>query len=157
MAISRELVAVYSENLGNWVQLPTPSDYSGTSTTVVDSARNSEGVVVGDVIKSDVAKVELKWNFLTVAQYSAIAKLFERKYNGDFFVPVSFFDVINGDFEGDLTKVPTNSEGNNPIRIFYCGDRKVQFAKMVLNADGTPKGYQNVSLNLIDTGKVYGE
>jgi len=161
MAISRSLVAIYDEFAPTpaWVELPQPSDYSGIATTLVDSGRNAEGVVVADVIKSDVAKVELKWNFLTPAQYSQIAKLFEPKYNGGntqaFFKAVSFFDVIKNGFDGSIASAP--SVDTNRCRLFYCGDRKVQFAKMVINDDGTPKGYANVSLNLIDTGRIYGE
>ncbi|MBO4543372.1 MAG: hypothetical protein J5725_09365 [Bacteroidales bacterium] len=154
MAISRTLVAIYDVNTSQWVQLPCPTDYSGISTTLVDSARNSKGQVIGRPIASDIAKVELKWNFLTVAQYSAIAKLFEPKYNGSFFVPVSFFDIINGAFEGDITIAPNTT--TNKIRLFYCGDRKVQFVHIKLNNDGSPVGYEGVSLNLIDTGNIYG-
>ena len=154
---SNNLVAIYDAHNSNWIDLPCPSDYSGISTTLVDSARNTQGQVIGNVIASDIAKVEMKWKFLTPQQYSNMAKLFEQKYNGSFFVAVSFFDIIKNDFDGDRTKAPTNSSGNNPCRMFYCGDRKVQFAKMVLNEDGTPKGYADVALNLIDTGKYYGE
>mgnify|MGYP003287411265 FL=1 len=41
--------------------LPEPSSYSGTTSTIVDSARNVKGYVVGSVVRSDVAKVELSW------------------------------------------------------------------------------------------------
>lgn len=159
--VTRALVSIYNFSLATpaWVDLPTPSDYDGISTTLVDSGRNSEGVIIADVIKSDIAKVELKWKFLTIAQYSAIAQLFEPKYNnGDmsvFFRPVSFFDVIKGDYEGDITQAPNTT--TNRIRLFYPNDRKVQFAKIKLDSNGKPVGYTNVSLNLIDTGAIYGE
>jgi len=156
MAI-RPLVSIYKVSTSEWVGLPTPSEYTGISTTIVDTARNVNAQVIGQVVKSDVAKIELTWNYLTVAQYSALAQLFESKYGGSFFVPVSFFDEISGAFEGDLTKVPTNSSGNNPIRMFYCGDRKAQVAHITLDANGMPIGYSGVSLNLIDTGFLYGE
>lgn len=154
---TRPLVAIYNANASTpaWVGLPCPSDYSGLSTTLVDSARNSKGQVIGRPIASDIAKIELKWNYLTVAQYSAIAKLFEPKYDGSFFVPVSFFDVINGNFEGDITVAPNTT--TNKIRLFYPSDRKVQFAKIQLDSNSMPIGYSGVSLNLIDTGNYYGE
>lgn len=162
MAISnpRHLVYIYSKTFGSsgdkyWVELPTPSSYQGSSSTIVDSGRNSAGQVVGSVIATDIAKVELKWNFLTVEQYKNIARLFEPKYNGAFFVPVSFFDVITGLFEGDLTKEPNDTD--NVCRIFYCGDRKVQFAQIKLDSNGYPIGYTDVQLNLIDTGIKTGE
>lgn len=157
--MGRALVSIYREKglVPTWVDLPTPSDYTGSSTTVVNSSRNAKAQVIADVVASDIAKIELHWNFLTIQQFSSLAQLFEPKYNGSFFVPVSFFDVIKGDFDGDITQAPTNSAGANPIRIFYCGDRKVQFAHITLDNDGKPKGYSDVSLNLIDTGRYYGE
>lgn len=154
---TRALVSVYNVN-GNpasWVDLPCPSDYSGISTTLVDSGRNTQGIIIADVINSDIAKIELHWNYLTVAQYSAIAQLFEPKYNGNRFdMPVSFFDIVKGDFEGDISQAPNNS--TNKCRLFYAGDRKVQFAHIKLDSDGKPLGYTDVQLNLIDTGKIYG-
>ena len=38
--------------------LPTPSTYTGTETTVVDAARNVAGYVVGAVVRESIAKVE---------------------------------------------------------------------------------------------------
>lgn len=163
----KSLVSIYDEGAQTpaWVKfgddgvggVPTPSDYTGSSSTLVSSGRNPKGQVIGDVINSDIAKIELRWNFLTKAQFSRLAKLFEPKHNGSFFVAVSFFDVIAGDWDGSNEEPPTDSSGNNPCRLFYPNDRKVAFAKMVLNDDGSPKGYQNVQLNLIDTGNIYGE
>lgn len=162
MAISnpRKLVYIYSETFGlaadnYWVELPTPSDYTGISTTIVDTGRNTGGEIIGSVVKSDVAKVEMKWNYLTVEQYRNIARLFEPKYGGKFFVPVSFFDVITGSFEGDITQAPNTT--TNIVREFYPGDRKVAFAHIKLDANGYPIGYTNVQLNLIDTGRYHGE
>lgn len=146
---SRALVSVYKESTGTWVDLPTPSDYDASSSTLVDSARNSEGVVVGEVIKEDVAKIELAWNYLTVAQYSLIAQLFDTKYGGNFFNYVSFFDVIKGDFDSANSDVPNITTH----RVFYPNDRKVKFAHITLDENGKPKGYTNVSLHLIDTGR----
>lgn len=158
----RALVSIYdhlSTKENKWVSLPCPSDYSGGASTLVDSGRNTQGQVVGSVIASDVAKIELKWNFLTVAEYSKIAKLFEPAYYGGdtsvFMRACSFFDVIKGSWNGSVDTAPDIY--NNHCKVFYPGDRKVSFAKMVLNENGTPKGYSGVSLNLIDTGKYYGE
>lgn len=152
-------VSIYNQHQSKWVDLPCCSEYSGTATTVVDSGRNAEAVVIADVIASDIAKVEMKWNFLTVEQYSEIAQLFEPKYNNDdpqaFFRAVRFFDVVKGDFDGDNSTAPNTT--TNRCRIMYCGDRKVSFAHIKLDSDGKPIGYTDVSLNLIDTHKIYGE
>ena len=160
---NRALVAIYnqySNKINKWVSLPTPSEYSGISTTLVNSARNTVGQVIADVIASDIAKIELQWNFLTVDEYKTIAQLFEPKYNGGhndaFFRAVSFFDVIKGGFDGNISIPPNLS--TNRVRKFYCGDRKVQFAHIKLDPNtGAPIGYTGVSLHLIDTGLIFGE
>ena len=38
-------------------ELPEPSSYSGNTATLVDSARNAQGVTVGAVIRDDVGKI----------------------------------------------------------------------------------------------------
>ena len=150
---SRALVSVYTVQ-GVWYDLPTPSQYSGLSSTLVDSARNTKGVVVGDVVKSDVAKIEITWNFLSTKEYSKIAQLFEPKYNNNdksaFFRPVAFFDVILGDFDGNNSVAPSST---NNCRVMYPNDRSVKFANIKLDSNGMPVGYTEVSLHLIDTGR----
>ena len=146
---SRALVSVYKESTSTWVDLPCHSDYEASASTVVDSARNSKGVVVGEPILEDVAKIELQWNFLTVAQYSQIAQLFDSAYGGSFFNYVSYFDVVKGDFDSNNSGTPTSATH----RIFYPNDRKVKFAHIKLDSDGKPIGYVGVQLHLIDTGK----
>jgi hypothetical protein len=148
-------VSIFNEYTNEWVDLPCASEYTGIATTVVNSGRNQDAVVVADVIASDIAKVEMKWNFLTLEQYSLIAQLFEPKYHGAFMNAVRFFDVVKGDFDGDNSIAPNTT--TNRCRVMYCGDRKVSFAKMKLDINGKPVGYQGVSLNLIDTHKIYGE
>lgn len=150
----KALVSIYNVYSSTWIDLPCPSDYNGISTTLVDSGRNTKGQVVGNVIASDIGKIELKWKFMSAQDFASMAQLFEQKYNGDFFVPVCFFNVVKNGYDGDTSSAPDPS--TNPCRLFYCGDRKAQFAHIVLNDDGTPKGYADVSLNLIDTGKIYG-
>ena len=44
---------------------PEPSTYNATTSTIVDSARNVQGRVVGAVVRHDVAKIELSWKYLT--------------------------------------------------------------------------------------------
>ena len=38
---------------------PEPSTYNATTSTIVDSARNIQGKVVGDVVRHDVVKIIL--------------------------------------------------------------------------------------------------
>ncbi len=68
--------------------LPEPSSYSGTTSTLVDSARNVKGYVVGSVVRSDVAKVELSWRYITAQQWANVLTLFKK----NFYNEVEFFD-----------------------------------------------------------------
>ena len=140
------LVKIYNEHSSQWVSLPTPSDYEGQSSTLVDSARNSGGYVVANVIRSDVASISMRWNFLTIQQYSDMAKLFEPKYNGAFINYVYFWDSIKGDFNGQYANAPTDSTNKK----MYCGDRKVSVAHIKLDNNGKPIGYEGVQLDLIE-------
>ncbi len=59
----------------NGVDIPTPSSYDASTSTIVDSGRNVEARMIGAVIRDDVAKIELGWKFLTINQWSMILKL----------------------------------------------------------------------------------
>ena len=75
---------------------PEPSTYSGNTSTLVDSARNVEGKMVGSVIRDDVAKVEISWRYLTVEQWARIQKCFRNSSGGKFINLVTFFDQSVG-------------------------------------------------------------
>lgn len=116
--------------------LPAPSHYKMTSSTLVDSARNSEGVVIGNVIRGGVRKIEMSWNFLTQAQFTLIASFFEI----DFFFDCYYYDTITGQME---------------TKQMYVGDRVSESAEIVANYDSSGNiisinGYANVSLSLIE-------
>ena len=85
--------------------LPEPSEYSANTSTLVDSARNVSGYVIGSVVRSDVAKIELKWRYLTAQQWAEILSLFTINFYND----VTFFNQATADYE---------------TRQFYVGDRK---------------------------------
>ena len=85
-------------------ELPEPSTYSANTATLVDSARNVQGYVIGSVIRNDVAKVELSWRYLTVEQWARILSLF----NKSFYNSVTFFNQSTGTYE---------------TRQMYVGDR----------------------------------
>ena len=113
---------------------PEPSSYNGITATVVDSARNTEGTVIGTVIRDDVAKVELAWNMLTVEQWSHILRCFDRRYGGSFYNSVTFFDMITGDFV---------------TRTMYVSDRSAPMWRRD-SRTGEVVGWLNCSLNLIE-------
>lgn len=80
----------------NGYDFPEPSTYSGNTSTLVDSARNAQGVMIGSVIRDDIAKVELSWRYLTVEQWANIQKCFRQSSGGKFINLVTFFDQSVG-------------------------------------------------------------
>ena len=80
------------------LDLPEPSTYSGNTATLVDSGRNVQGELIASVVREDVAKVELTWNYLTAQQWAAINKKFSGKHGGSFVNDVTFYDQTSGDW-----------------------------------------------------------
>jgi len=140
------LVKIYNEATGTWKSLPTPTDYNGQASTLVDSARNTDGYVVANIIRSDVASISMSWNFLSVDDYKEMAQLFEPRYNGSFVNYVYFWDAIKGDFNGQASTTPTDATNKK----MYCGDRKVSVAHICLDSNGKPIGYEGVQLDLVE-------
>ena len=62
---------------------PEPSTYNATTSTIVDSARNVQGRVVGSVVRHDVAKIELTWRYLTAQQWATVLSLFTSSFYND--------------------------------------------------------------------------
>lgn len=75
---------------------PEPSGYSANTATLVDSSRNTEGKMIGSVIRDDVSKVEISWRYLSVGDWADIQKCFKRSAGGDFIHAVTFFDQTAG-------------------------------------------------------------
>ncbi len=115
-------------------EFPEPSTYSGITSTVVDSARNVSGELIGSVIRDDLAKVELTWNMLTVEQWANILKCFDRQYGGKFYNDVIFFDMVRG---------------NYIVRTMYVSDRSAGMWRRD-SQTGAVVGWLNCSLNLIE-------
>ena len=102
--------------------------------TIVDSARNANGVVVGQKVGRDQQKLNsLQWAYLDAATWSAILKEFD---NG-FFVTVSYPDMVNNTWT---------------TRKMYPGDRSAK--PFHLNpSTGLPLDYIECKVNLIDVGE----
>lgn len=111
---------------------PEPSTYSGNTSTLVDSARNVEGRMVGSAIRADISKVEISWKYLTVEQWSNILKCFKGITN--FVNTVTYFDQGEGDW---VTKE------------MYVSDRKANIFRRDPNT-GNVIGWENPSLSLIE-------
>lgn len=125
------------------VALPTPSTYIGNTATIVDSARNVEGYVIGTVIRNDVAKVSMTWNAIKAQDWAEILKLFEPAYGGAFYNSVTFFNQTTASFA---------------TRTMYVSDRTTSGVfTLYTETDapssgliGTPKWYQGASLSLVE-------
>jgi hypothetical protein len=115
-------------------QFPEPSAYSGTTSTIVDSARNVQGVVIGAVIRDDVAKVELSWKYLTVQAWARVNKCFKQSAGGKFYNDVTFFDQTAG---GYVT------------RKMYVGDRSAGMWRRDPDT-GEVLGWTDCKLSLVE-------
>lgn len=115
--------------------LPTPSTYVGLTATLVDSGRNTEGYMIGAVIREDVGKVEVSWKYLTVAQWASILQKFSSKFGGAFSQDVTFYDQVRADW---IT------------REMYVGDRTSGGLIQLDPVTGAPRGWENPKLSLIE-------
>ena len=113
--------------------LPPPSKYSGTTSTVVDSGRNVKGYVVAAVIRDDLAKIEMSYNFISVEDWAYILQLFSIKHGGSFTNQVCFFCQDTGVWE---------------TRTMYISDRRADI--YLRNKDGSIRGYAGAQLSLIE-------
>ena len=109
---------------------PEPSSYSGNTSTLVDSARNAQGRMIGSVIRDDVAKIEISWRYLTVEQWARILQCF----SGSFSNLVEFFD---------------QSLGAWVTKEMYVSDRKANVFRRDPNT-GAVVGWVDPSLSLIE-------
>lgn len=120
-------------SVGNY-DFPEPSAYSGNTSTLVDSARNVQGVMIGAVLRDDVAKVEISWKYLTVEQWARVQKCFRQSSGGKFINLVTFFDQSVG---GWVTKE------------MYVSDRKASIFRRDPET-GELLGWVNPSLSLVE-------
>lgn len=110
--------------------LPEPSTYSAVTSTIVDSARNVEGRVCGSVVRSDVAKVELSWKYLTAQQWATILSLF----TDSFYNSVRFYNQATASYD---------------VRNMYVSDRQAGMWRRNPET-GEVMGWTNCSLSLVE-------
>lgn len=111
-------------------EFPEPSSYSATTSTIVDSARNVSGYVVGAVVRHDVAKVELSWKYLTASQWATILSLFTNSFYND----VRFLNQATNSYT---------------TRTMYVSDRTAGMWRRHPET-GAVMGYTNCSLSLVE-------
>ena len=112
---------------------PEPSTYSATTSTIVDSGRNVEGYVIGAVIRDDVAKISLGWNFITASDWAAILAQFSPSRGGSFYNNVTFY------------LQDTNSW---VTREMYVSDRTADI--FLRDKAGNIRGYTGVAMSLVE-------
>jgi len=73
--------------------LPEPSAYSSTVSTMVDSGTSVSGKVLGSIVRDDVRKINMSWNYLTNESWAKINKMFKTESATNKFInKVKFFD-----------------------------------------------------------------
>lgn len=113
--------------------VPEPSTYSATTSTVVDSARNVEGYMVGSVIRDSMAKIEMGWNFISASDWASLLSKFSTAKGGSFTNQVTFFSQDSNAWE---------------TREMYVSDRTA--AVFLRNAAGEIRGYTGARIALIE-------
>ena len=126
--VGRALVTVGDFNF------PEPSTYKGNTSTLVDSARNVQGKMVGSVIRDDVGKVEVTWKYLTIEQWASVLQCFREASGGKFINNVTFFCE-------DLADWTT--------RQMYVSDRNAEMFRRDPKT-GAVLGWTNCSLALVE-------
>lgn len=129
------MIRVAKPGSGTWVDFPYPKRGLSIDTmTIVDSARNANGVVVGQKIGRDQSKLNsLEWPMLTAAEWKKILEMFEPQ----FYVFVKYPDPVTGAIV---------------TRRMYPGDRSAE-PWMMDTSTGLPTHYINCKVNLIDCGR----
>lgn len=110
--------------------LPEPSTYSAVTSTIVDSARNVSGYVVGSVVRSDVAKIELTWRYLTVQQWANILSCF----TSSFYNEVYFYNQATATYD---------------VRTMYVSDRSAGMWRRHPET-GAIMGWTSCTLSLVE-------
>lgn len=113
---------------------PAPGGYQTNVAHIVDSARNLQGYMVGEVIRDDVIKISLSWNFLTPQQWAYVLSLFNSAQGGSFENPVEFYNPSTASWE---------------TRQMYVSDRTDNGMILRDKETGEPLGFEKPKLSLI--------
>jgi len=109
------------------ISLPEPSEMTQSDYDISDSERNAKGIMVAQIIREDVHKLECKWNILRPDEYMLIRNAIRKKFD----LNVSYFIADTGS-RGSLS--------------MYAGDRKTP---VYTYENGAPV-YKNFSLNFVE-------
>ena len=109
---------------------PEPSAYRATSATVVNSARNAEGKMIGAVIRKDIAKIEISWKYLDADKWAEILTLFADSFTNE-------------------VKFLNQTTNKRETRTFYVGDRSADMWRRDPQT-GAVMGYTGCAISLIE-------
>lgn len=130
------------ENSYHEVILPTMSEFNSNTSTLVDSSRNSKGVMIGSVIRDDIAKITMSWKVISAEGWAKVNQCFHEgtiiSYSGGYCVgafinKIRFFCQTTNSYE---------------TRDMYISDRSAGL--MQLSEDGTPIGYESAKFSLVE-------
>ncbi len=110
--------------------LPEPSGYNAQTSVLVDSGRNLQGRVIASVIRYDVAKVELSWEFLTARQWAEVLSCFSHSFHNE----VEFYNPGAAGWE---------------TRTMYAGDAKAGMYKRHPKT-GEVVGFSGCSVSFVE-------
>lgn len=119
---------------GSQIWLPNPDQTSGENQiiTLVNSGRNTLGVVTAQKIGRDQEKTLMEWNFLSKDEWEEMLQFWDN----NFFFNFTYYSRLGG---GKIT------------RKFYIGDRSDR--PYAIDDSGNPTAYQDCKANVIDTGE----
>lgn len=136
---SRNMYYLTSKSGSRTVYLPNPEKpdgVQGTIATMVNSARNTKAQVTAQKIGEDQIKYELSWSLLSCDEWEELL----RFWNSNFIFRLHYYDSVLG---------------KRSSRLCYISDRTYQYLDVVMsgNQAGTPTGYINCSVSMVDTGR----
>ena len=111
-------------------KFPEPSTYRANTATLVDSARNAAGYVIGSVVRTDVAKIEMTWGYLTAEQWAELLS----QFTASFYNPVRFLNQTTNAYE---------------VRTMYVSDRNASMWRRDPKT-GKVMGYTGCTLSLVE-------
>ena len=119
---------------GEIIQIPHPDIYSaeGLISTLVNSARNAQGVVTAQKIGRDNNKTSMSWNYLEKDEWERMVRFWDK----NFFFNFTYYSDVTG------TKI---------TRKFYVGDRTRK--PYAIDSRGFPTAYKDCSANVVDCGE----
>jgi hypothetical protein len=127
-----------SEFSRNFIQIddlvcPYPAiGFKMQTATMVNNARNANGVLVGQKVGRELQQMEIEWAHLTASVWSQILKRLSK-----FYIRVRYPDMVSNVWN---------------TRTMYPGNRSAEVFKIDRNTS-KPVEYIHCKVNLIDVGK----